>query len=216
MLGVALIAVILAMGIAMNTKDSKNQEEEKTDLISFPYVLEDGRLKITSLFQSDIPNPDNDYEEGKNLASLELVNESKEYLESADISVLLQDGTKLEFQIKDIPSGKTVWAFELENIVLGSESACKKIECKAKFASEKDDWSNDIKTSVEGSEVTIQNLKQEDQKEIQMTFHCLVEGVYFGGTSYEYDIDKISANESINLSVIECYFGDAELVSVDR
>ena len=42
-------------------------------------------------------------------------NKSGEYLESADIEVGLEDGSKLEFEIRDIPAGISVLAFEVKN-----------------------------------------------------------------------------------------------------
>lgn len=198
-----------------NPDDTTSQELNGEDKgLAFPYLLEDGKLEVTALFQSDIPNPDNGYQEGKNLASIELVNKSEDYLESADISITLAEGTKLSFQIRDIPAGKTVWAFEKENIEIAEETVCESVTCEAKFASEGSDWTSQFQTNSENAVVTITNLTNEKQEEIKATFHCLMEDTYFGGVSYEYSIDVLLPEESTNVEVTECYLGEAETVRI--
>lgn len=209
-----VIAVILIIGIAMNSKTPTQQESGGDKSITFPYALEDGKLEITSMFQSDIPNPDDDYQEGKNIASIELVNKSEEYLESADISITLEDGTKLNFQIQDIPAGETVWAFEKESIEIAAESVCTSVKCEAQFASDNGEWTEQFQVSSQGGMVTITNLTNEKQEEIKATFHCLMEDTYFGGTSYKYSIDVLLPEESTNVEVTECYLGEAEAVQI--
>lgn len=222
-----VIAVILVVGIAFSLKSPTQQDEggDKNKLpsqesnvedegITFPYLLEDDKLEITSLFQSDIPNPDDGYKEVKNLASIELVNKSEEYLESADISIVLADGTALEFQIEDIPAGQKVWAFEKESIEIAADSVSKSIKCEANFMSDNSEWTKQFQTSSQNGTVTITNLTNEKQEGIKAIFHCLMEDTYFGGISYEYSVDVLSPEESTNVEVAECYLGEAETVYI--
>ena len=61
------------------------------------------------------PNPDNNAEEGDNIAAIQMTNCSDTYLASAKITVTVGDGTKLTYQVEALPAGKTVTAFEVQN-----------------------------------------------------------------------------------------------------
>lgn len=221
LIGMILIAAILLfLPVIEHADDSggtpvnKEAEAEADPWITFPYVLEEGRLEITSLFQSSIPNPDKGFEEGADLASVELVNKSGEYLKKADITLTLEDGTKLIFQVSDIPAGKTVWAFDMANTTMEAEMKCLEIQCEAEFDKAYDGWEGQFHVNAEAATAEVTNLTDQEQTDIKVIFHCVMEGVYFGGTSYEYSIDKLAPQESAVLEVIECYFGDSEAVQI--
>ncbi|MCI7181911.1 MAG: hypothetical protein SOY12_00790 [Schaedlerella sp.] len=101
--------------------------------IGFPYDLEDGKLQITTLFQSSVPNPDCDFKEGIDIASIELLNQSGQYLKSADITLTMEDGTELRFEVLDIPDGDKVWAFDINNTSIASDGRCINVQYKAVF-----------------------------------------------------------------------------------
>lgn len=182
--------------------------------LQFPYLLEDGNLEVSALFQSDIPNPDKNFEEAENLASVEVVNKGNRYLERADIKIILEDETELLFQICDIPVGKTVWAFELNNTAIEEEIVCTEILCEAEFDEEYEGWEAEYQTTSEGAVAQITNLTDEEKQNLDLIFHCKLEEVYFGGISYNYTIAKILSEECTEIEVMECYFGDAELVKI--
>lgn len=192
-----------------------SDETEEIETIAFPYELEDGKLSITSLFQSDVPNPDKDFEEGKNLATIEVLNQSNQYLLFADFVLTLVDGTQINFRAEDIPAGKKVWAFDLANASIDAEVGCVSIECTAEFAEIVSDWNTKFQTEADTSLVKITNLTDEVMKELEVTFHCLMEDTYFGGLSFKYSIDELLPQAETELEVIECYFGDAEVVLVE-
>lgn len=69
---------------------SKKVSEEKQTGIELPYELDDGRLVLNSIFQSSISNPDCNDENGENMASIEVINQSGKFLASADVGVTLE------------------------------------------------------------------------------------------------------------------------------
>lgn len=197
-----------------NVKTDETTAEDENPKADFPIVLEDGKLTIESIFQSSIPNPDKDFEDAVDIASIELVNQSQDYLKKADIAIALEDGTKLVFQVCDIPAGKTVWAFDMSNTTIAAEHPYKEVQCDAEFDETYSGWEGQFLVSSEGVMTEITNLNDQEQTDIKVRFHCVMEDIYFGGISYEYSIDKLAAQESAVLEVIECYFGDSEAVQI--
>lgn len=189
-------------------------EEDEIPTLVFPYDMEKGRLSITSLFQSDVPNPDKDFEEGKNLATIELLNKSEQYLLYADIVLKMVDGTELNFRVEDIPAGKKVWAFELANAVIEAEAGCVSISCTAKFAESDSNWDSGFQIQTDASLVTIANLTDETHKDLDVRIHCFMEDTYFGGLSYKYSIEELLPASQTELEILECYFGNAEVVMI--
>ena len=70
--------------------------EEQKEGIEFPYEIDNGNLVINSVFQSSIENPDCGNEYGDDIASLELVNQSNQYLDSAELTLHMSDGSIYE------------------------------------------------------------------------------------------------------------------------
>lgn len=218
---VLLLLVLAAVGYWIKTRakqsqaeaDAKKAKEEK--VLEFPYELEDGKLVAKSLFQSDITNPDCNNEEGTDIASLELQNQSEEYLASAQVTVTLTDGTKLRFQAEDIPAGKSVWAFETGNGTLESGAECRKITCQAEFDAEADRKEDQLAFAAEGTTVTVTNLTDQETGACSAVFHCLFdENTYYGGIAYTYPVAALEPGNTTTLEVAECYLGTAEAVRV--
>ena len=124
------IVVILGVVIAVNQSSSKqesstekseeNEEASKvTDAadegLAFPYLLEEEQIQVDSLFQYSGINPDAENAECEDVAAIQMKNNSEQYLESAEVSVELSDGTAYSFVVQDIPAGKSVIAFESGN-----------------------------------------------------------------------------------------------------
>ena len=222
-LALLLSVVIFLCARCNSSEESLHQNDAQMDVqetvdeiptIVFPYDMERGRLSVNSLFQSDVPNPDKDFEEGKNLATIELVNKSDQYLLYADVVLTLADGTERKFRIEDLPAGKKVWAFELANISIESEADCVNISCTAEFSETASDWNTRFQAATDVALVTITNLTDETMTDLEATFHCLMEDTYFGGRSYKYSIEELLPNSSAQLEVFECLFGDAEVVLI--
>lgn len=227
---VLVLLVLMTLCVRCSSEDSLRQDESEENVydeadgnieddriptVVFPYDMELGRLSVISLFQSDVPNPDKDFEEGKNLATIELINKSEQYLLYADVVLTMMDGTKLNFRVEDLPAGKKVWAFELSNIAIEAEASCISISCTAEFAETDSDWNTRFQTETEAAQVKITNLTAEKITGLEVTFHCLMEDTYFGGLSYKYGIEELVPDTPAQLEVLECYFGDAEVVMIE-
>ena len=66
--------------------------------------MDEDRLQVDSLFQYSGINPDAQNAECEDVASIQMKNNSEQYLESAEISVELTDGSAYSFTVQDIPS----------------------------------------------------------------------------------------------------------------
>lgn len=182
------------------------QTEEPVEGLTFPLKLDKDRLELGSVFEYSGINPDCGNEFSDSVGALEIVNISGQYLEYAKITVELADGGKLEFLIQDIPADTTVLAFELQNqgytdeIVTGVVTETDYGEGEIQEA---------IVSSVSATEITLQNISQQDKTNIAVKYHCVFDDIYFGGKSWELTLDALQAGESTVLSAKECYMGDA-------
>ena len=184
--------------------------------VSFPCLLAEDSLSVTSLFQYSGYNPDCGGQAGEEIASLAVTNQSEKYLASAKITAKLADGTKRVFQLTDIPAGQTVWVFAQDNGSFASSNTCKELKCEASFAEEQPLLAEQVAVETEGISVTLTNLTDEDLAGLTVYCHCLFDGTYFGGLTYAYPVDGIPAGESVMIQAEECYLGEAAVVRVTR
>lgn len=203
-LGLLIVAIIAAIGVGSKMSNRT---------IDFPYSLEGGKLVVNSLFQASVENPDCKNEIGENTASMEIINQSDEYCEEAEISVKMQDGSHFTFKIFDIPAGKSVWAFETGNQSLELDGACRKIECEAVFT--------EMPAEIEGigheendTAITIRNQSEQNIDNLSVYYHCLFDETYYGGKSYCQTIKSLPADQAVQLQTDECYMGTAEVVKI--
>ena len=201
----AIILLLLLSGCG------KAQED-----VSFPCLLAEDSLSVTSLFQYSGDNPDCGGQAGEEIASLAVTNQSEKYLASAKLTAKLADGTKRVFQLADIPAGQTVWVFAQDNGSFTSSNTCKELKCEASFAEEPPFLADQVAVEAEGISVTLTNLTDEDLAGLTVYCHCLFDGTYFGGLTYAYPVDGIPAGESVTIQAEECYLGEAAVVRVTR
>ena len=188
-------------------------QDEPRFNVELPYDLENGALRIISLFQTDALNPDCDNAEGSDLASVELVNLSDKYLEEARLTIVLADGTALEFLVQDLPAGMTVWAFETGNQSITDDAKCETIDCTAQFLDVQPLMSG-ISTEANDANLTVTNQTGADIALLTLRVHCLFENVYFGGKSVEYTINNLANGAAAEIYAAECYMGTAQAVSI--
>lgn len=220
-----IVAAILIAAIAIAavyTKKVRKSDSGKSDFaeetgegLAFPYELADGKLQATSLFQYSGLNPDCNNEEGENTAALEIVNQSDEFCESAEIQVVMQDGTELAFKAEDIPAGKKIWVFESNNQSIGQNDACKEIQDTSEFG-EASFVKDQVTASVEDTTITIENLTGEEITDLTVGCHCLFEDTYFGGVTYSYPTGTIPAGGQAVVDAADCYMGTAEVVWISN
>ena len=214
-------AVSCQKGNAGTQEESSSAEETAETIetenagLSFPYELEDGKLVINALFQSSVENPDYGNEIGEDIASLEIVNQSEQYCISAEITAVMEDGREISFAASDIPAGKTVWVFALDNQSVEQESACMEIKGTAVFG-EASMLEEEISCSVDDTTITLQNLTEQELTGLSVRCHCLFEEAYFGGVTYCYPVEAIPAGGTVTVEADDCYMGTAEVVSIEK
>ena len=198
------------------TESAEMSEEEKNESqsLKFPYELEEGNLMIQSLFQSSVENPDCGNEYADDIASLEVINQSEKFLESAEITLYMSDGTELQMLLKDIPAGQKVWAFDIQNRTFADDTVCSAIDCNAVFLEEAPLLAG--KVTAEANEVTVTLLNQtaETIRGLTVTCHCLFDGAYYGGQTYSYPVEELPANGSAVMEAEDCFLGTAEVVRI--
>lgn len=192
------------------------EENEKAKGLTFPYDLDEGNLVINSLFQSSIENPDCGNVYAEDVASLEIVNQSGRFVESADITLTLGDGSQLHMKIQDIPDDQKVWVFECENVSFSSEDVCVSIDCDVHYLDEDPLMSDMVTVDAEGTTVTIVNHSEEVLGGLTVECHCLFDGVYYGGLTYSYPADELALGGSTVIEAEDCYLGTADVVHISE
>lgn len=214
---IALVLLLVVLWkIAVGSGETKKQADGQMAL-EFPYSLDDGKLAVDSLFQSSIANPDCNDEIGEDIATVEVWNQSEQFLASAQITAILEDGTELVFEIQDVPAGGKVWAFETSNKEIPAQPVCESMKCKTSYEETMPVMEKQVQVKASGTDITISNLTGEDLTGLNVSFHCLFDGdVYYGGKTCTYPIEALPAGENTSLSVQECYLGTAEAVRVTQ
>ena len=142
------VLVIVAIFVCMQLLGQKakfetvKQKEMETTELEFPYIIDEGKLEVNSLFQFQGINPDSGNQEGTDIAAVVVKNISDLYLTSANICMEMSDGTKLEFLITELPAGKQIMAFSTENKILAEDAECISVSCDTSgFCSDRSKWS---------------------------------------------------------------------------
>jgi hypothetical protein len=219
----AVVIAFIAIAAAVYTSDSGKsgnrqdipEEEQQAEGLAFPYELAEGKLQAASLFQYSGLNPDCNNEEGEDIAALEIVNQSDEFCRSAEIQVVMQDGTELLFKAEDIPAGKKIWVFESNNQSIGQDDACEEINDTSEFG-EASLLEDQIAVSVKDTAITLENLTGEEITDLMVGCHCLFEDTYFGGVTYSYPAGTVPAGGQAAVEASDCYMGTAEVVWISK
>lgn len=194
---------------------SEPEETKITIYSQMPFLFEDGKLEIESIFQYTGLNPDAGWQDGVNTGAVVLTNRSDEYLETLNLEITLSDGTVLHYLICDIPAGKTVWAFDYENTAYAGDILLENVQYTASFRENSRITSDMITVSVDGMEIALTNVSGKDLHNLEMRCHSISGDVYFCGNSYTYQVDQIAAGETVVLIAEDCVFGDAEVAIID-
>lgn len=223
LLAVSILILLLVIGLIIYKKINKEEEhadigadraEEQEEGLEFPYMLENGKLEIGSVFQFTGTNPDCNDEECEEVGAIQLLNASEDYLESADIIVRLADGSELVYRVEGIPSGKSVLAFETKNQIYNEKNKVIDITAKTDYSSEASLKEEELSFSIDDAGITVSNISQESLANITIKYHCNVDEMYFGGKCYEGLVESLAAGENVILDAAECYLGEAAVVNV--
>lgn len=180
--------------------------------VTFPCVLEDGKLEVESLFQFDGINPDAGNQEATDVAAIVVRNLSGTYLQTATVTAALDDGAVRTFAVQDLPAGKSAMVFSTDNALLSESHKCADLSVESVF---EDPLSNDsVKVSVDGMTVTLENISGETLSGIDVYCRDVFGDQYFGGVAYQYTIETLSAGETTTVTVLDSLMGITEVVRV--
>lgn len=196
-------------------EDAAEEDAEETDEgLAFPYLLEEEQIQVDSLFQYSGINPDAENAECEDVAAIQMKNNSEQYLESAEVSVELSDGTAYSFVVQDIPAGKSVIAFESGNTSYDGKTGVAFIEAKTAYSSEAGVKEDEIKVTSDDNGVQISNISGDAIGTMKVKYHCVMDDMYFGGISSETEVDGLAAGESTAVDTSESILRDADVVSI--
>ena len=181
--------------------------------LRFPSAREDGARMVNSLFRSTVFNPDCGGTAGENIASLEFTNTSGLHLVRCEFTAVTTDGSEYHFLALDVPTGQTVDAFETSNAVLAANASWAGISCNAVFENAVP-IPAELTVSAEGTLITVTNNGTQELNNYVVHCHCSLDGNYFGGVTYIYQIETLAAGETVIVSADECYIGDAVVVRI--
>lgn len=187
--------------------------EEEIEGLSFPIKLDSDKLVLSSVFEYSGINPDCEDVYVESIHAIQLKNVSGEYLKRAEICVTLSDGQVLNFLVEDVPADMEVMAFEIQN--LEYDDTLKVTEAVAKTEYSAEESTEEFAYSVNGNEITVENISEAAKNNITLYYHCTIDGLGFGGCSYELTIDSLEAGESTTVSDTFCYLGDVTIVNVN-
>lgn len=220
---VLILILLLVIGLIVYKKSDKrgendniniDQTEKQDEELVFPYRLDDGKLEVESVFRYSGINPDCEDEEGEDIGAVQIKNCSEEYLESAEFAITTRDGTKLIFTITDLPAGSIVMAFEVENKEFSAGQTVEKIEANTSYSSDASMHKETVEIFGDDSEIGLKNVSAETIQNMTLTYRCILDGVYFGGKSYQKNVEALGAGESITLDASECYLGEASVIKI--
>ena len=197
------------------TNEEETEPSEETDTgLEFPYLLDDDKIQIDSLFQYSGINMDAQNEECEDVASLQLKNNSDQYLEKAEISVELTDGTAFSFEVEDIPAGKSVMAFDTANTAYDGKTGVALIDATTTYSSDAGLKETDVKITSDDNGVLLENISGDVLANLKIKYHCVMDDMYFGGISSETEVAGLAAGETTTVDTSESILGDAEVVSI--
>ena len=193
-------------------EQAENSQEQEEAYMSFPVDLEEGKLEVESLFQFSGINPDADKQEATDVAAIVLKNVSEEYLKTAKIHIVLDNGTEHDFWIQDLPAGKAVTAFATDNGVLPTDANCQSLDVEVTFADVQNEAG--VEVSVDGMTITLENVSGEDLYGIDVYYRDIFNDKYFGGITYKNTIEKMVAGECVMFTAADTTLGIIEVIHI--
>ncbi len=194
-------------------KDPDVPEEHSTGVpVEFPVVLDEGRMEVQSLFPFSGVNPDAGKQDAEDAAAILLRNTSEQYLREAALTLTFDDGTERLFFVQDVPAGADVMVFSVSSERLLAADLCTGIAVDATY--EDTPGFGSVGISVEGLAVTVTNRSTGDLTGIDVYYRDVFDDKYFGGITYTYRIEQLSAGESTVFTAGESLLGLIDVVRV--
>lgn len=210
-----LIATVIYRQKGQNADVDEEMNSEKTEIqgIKFPYLIEEEKLEIASLFTYSGLNPDADMQEGNEVAAIEFKNVSDDFLEHAAVKAVFSDGSEQTFVIENLPAGKETLAFSVDNQVLLANESCVEIVAETIFGENMQD--DCIAVSTDGMTITVENISEEDLSGINIYYRDVCEDKFFGGITHQYTIETLPKGENTTFSAQNCIWGVVEVVRTE-
>lgn len=190
-------------------------DEEIYSAVTLPYALADGKLMVDGILQFTGMNPDRQDEWAENVAAIQITNNSDEHMAFATVTVTTMDGIMASFTAYDIPAGRSAMVVCSDNIEIETNPKCAQITGDAVFLPQSPLESDKLRISVEGTDITLENISGEDLPRITVYCHSTLDDSCYGGMLYSYEIDSLPAGETADISAWECYMGLVEVVRVE-
>ena len=201
---------------SQNAENEGNQKEaatEEAEKYQFPVLLDDGKVELSSVFEYSGINPDCGDELAEDIGAVQMKNISGEYLKTLQIKVTMSDGTELDFLVEDVPPETEVLAFELQNKVYDKNLKIMNLQAEGEYSAEVAD--EEYSYEVSGSDIAVTNLSEEAKTEVAVSYHCTIDGMIFGGQSYELPIETLEPGETFTVTDTFCLLGDVTVVSIN-
>lgn len=198
-------------------QDAENEADatvHNMEAVEFPLLLEDGKLEIENAFQFDGINPDCGNQSGNDIAAITVKNLSGEYLSKAEISLETSEAASLHFVITDLPAGASTMAFDADNTSSSAESSYGNVACDAAFDAAASMNAGAVAVSVNGTHITLQNLTDSEINEVVVYCRSTLGDQYFGGITYTYQVNNLTAGGTAELDAVDCILGLAEVVQI--
>lgn len=200
---------------AQTGPDAQTEPQPVVNTIAFPIALENGKLEIESLFSYTGLNPDADNADVSDSAAIVLVNRSGEYMAEARITMVLTNGDVANFVATDLPAGKRVMVFCADGAAADNDTGCVEVHCEAVFDPDASMEAERIAVSVDGMTVTVENLTGNEIPELVIYCRCPLGEEYFGGITYQYQVNSLPANGTATVDAWDCVLGMAEVVRIE-
>lgn len=217
-LGIVLIGLLILLAFLISGEKKREELEEtkkaEEQSLEFPYKLDNDQLEIESVFQYSGMNPDFDDEEGEDIGAIQLKNCSDKYLESAEIIVTAANDQAYTFVLENLPAGSSVMAFEVNNKELPALATVTKIDAKTSYSEQISLNEDTISISTDETGIHLGNISTESIQNMTVIYHCALENEYFGGKSYQKQVESLDAGESVFVEADECYLGEATVVGI--
>lgn len=208
--------VIEAEDPVVEVTDQADQADEAVGL-EFPYAVPGTSMTIESLSQASVPNPDADGSLIDNIACIEVQNNGETYISNVEFTLKMMNDTEFTFIITDLPAGSFVQAFDVNNTVYDGKLGCDDVTAENLTEADGNQlMENEIQVQVDETIVTLTNITNDTLENLSVVCHCDLGDSYFGGCSYTYPVDSISAGGSIEIDASDCYLGQASVVRIYR
>ena len=221
-LAAVLICVVGVLIMSLSKNENKSDSDSsiskddpivQDESISFPVVVDDGKVEIENLFQYTGYNPDCRNEDGSDIAGVQIKNISEQHLAELTLTLILEDETELQFAAYEIPAGKSAAVFSLNNTSIKQDVKVKEVKCESSYLEA--DSGDLLQISTDGGvQIILTNTQDTELTDVTVYCHNILDD-YFGGIAYQYTVDSIPAKESAVIEAWDCFLGIAEVARIE-